>query len=330
MATYLGVEPTVFRKLRGNTSYYHKVEMTSEGLLRAFTQASNTHPHLAHLLNSCTILLLLQQHAMQPNSPGTFPPPPPRTPRMALRPLPTRARVKCTALFASSGSFFDISSDAHAKLNFGVPTGKSTLDAGYCDLPAEEQLLTLHCVSDMPPPHHRLGRHRRALHPHHAEPSSTMLDRFLTTCHRKRILSVPEKAHKDLGLLTLVIGPSPGLDACDSAGWWISVEDTPTGGAGTGGATANAAPGRTNTLLPHPRSVRLWRAPRLSPPPLLTPFLLFLSLHISTSSSSTAHADLCLLSIVFSLRPAPHVLISANKFTRSPLIGTFPPERLSK
>ncbi|KAF7350803.1 hypothetical protein MSAN_01641900 [Mycena sanguinolenta] len=122
----------------------------------------------------------------------------------------------------------------------------------------------------------------------------------------KRVVA---EAHKDLGILTLVVGASPGLDARDAAGRWISVEDAPPF-ALSQRLTATLLVGQSLTYLTGGLFAAGTHRVSVLPPP------------------SSAPEDAFRYSLVFALRPAPAARISTSVFSVSPLVPEFPPERL--
>ncbi|KAJ6586651.1 hypothetical protein B0H10DRAFT_1961669 [Mycena sp. CBHHK59/15] len=118
------------------------------------------------------------------------------------------------------------------------------------------------------------------------------------------------EGHKDLGIITLVVGQSPGLDARDLVtGQWISVEDTPHSATGAPRLTATLLAGQTLSYL--------------------TRGLYASGVHRVSVLPSTTPEDKYRYSLVFALRPSPTSTIETSKFETSPLIGKFPPARLS-
>ncbi|KAJ7752572.1 hypothetical protein B0H16DRAFT_1317458 [Mycena metata] len=260
-------------------------------------------------------------------------------------PLPPDLESLYAELFAQSASFFDLPSDAPAKVDYAAPTGKAGSDEGFSDIPGEKQLITLRRVSGTPPPLRNAATEAwdatgqifmRAIHDiagslelENREIFDAMSAEAQGFSPRTRASSllrlfrynrpppdaegrpggkkVVAEAHKDLGLLTLVVGQSPGLDARDHEGRWISVEDTPV--SGTQRLTATLLAGQTLTYLT--RGLYASGSHRVSVLPPSTP------------------DDRFRFSIVFALRPAPDARIDTAEFEKSPLIGKFPPVRLS-
>ncbi|KAK7050575.1 hypothetical protein R3P38DRAFT_2865961 [Favolaschia claudopus] len=264
-------------------------------------------------------------------------------------PLPPDLEAQYASLFSESAAFFDLAPDASEKVDFAAPAGTSASDEGFSDIQGEKQLITLRRVSGMPP----------CLQPAATSAWDATGQLFLGTVHdiadslelpdleifdemsseslgfpaksrassllrlfrynrpemgaRKKIVA---EAHKDLGLLTLVVGHSPGLDARDAAGNWISVEDAPAHSS----HGSNTAPRLTATLLGGQTLTYLTRGLYASGAHRVS---------VLPPSPSNPDDDKYRFSLVFALRPAPNALIETAKFEASPLVGKFPPERLS-
>ncbi|KAJ7466014.1 hypothetical protein FB451DRAFT_1093501, partial [Mycena latifolia] len=126
--------------------------------------------------------------------------------------------------------------------------------------------------------------------------------------------NVMAEAHRDLGLLTIVVGASPGLDARDLVtGEWVSVEDPPSGvgGAPSSGLTATIMSGQTLTYLMQG--------------------LYASGMHRVSVLPARPHTQdgEYRFSLVFAPRPAAGALIDTREFDRSPLIPPFSPAPLS-
>ncbi|KAJ7162844.1 hypothetical protein C8R46DRAFT_1101672 [Mycena filopes] len=258
-------------------------------------------------------------------------------------PLPPDLESLYAELFAQSASFFELPPDAPAKVDYAAPTGKAASDEGFADIPGEKQLITLRRLSGTPPPLRKSATEAwdatgqvflRAMHdiaesleladesifdamaaeaqgfsPRTRASSLLRLFRYNRPTEGGAKKKVVAEAHKDLGLLTLVVGHSPGLDVRDPvSGRWVSVEDTPAGGTGQR-LTATLLAGQTLTYLT--RGLYASGAHRVSVLPPSSP------------------SDQFRFSLVFALRPAPDALISTPLFEASPLIGKFPEARLS-
>ncbi|KAJ7662267.1 hypothetical protein B0H17DRAFT_1093740 [Mycena rosella] len=257
--------------------------------------------------------------------------------------LPPDLESVYATLFAESSVFFELPPDAQAKRDFAAPTGKAASDEGFSDIPGEKQLITLRSELKTPPQLREAAKTawnetgKLFLETIHdiAESLDRPLDLFdgmsveaTNFSEKDRAASllrlfrynrpgfnengglgmkkVVAEGHKDLGLLTLVVGQSPGLDARDPAtGQWVSVEDTPPG-----------APRLTATLLAGQTLTYLTRGLYAS------------GIHRVSVLPSTSPADKYRFSLVFALRPAPKSTIDTTKFEGG-LISKFPEERLS-
>ncbi|KAJ7266448.1 hypothetical protein B0H12DRAFT_161234 [Mycena haematopus] len=264
-------------------------------------------------------------------------------------PLPPDLESLYATLFAESASFFNLPPDAPAKADYAAPEGTNASDEGFSDIPGEKQLITLRRAGPSGTPRRlhsattaawaatgsvflaavrdiaaslelpdlaafdAMSAEAHAL-PERTRASSLLrLFRYTRPAHGAPRKVVAE-AHKDLGLLTLVVGHSPGLDARDAAGRWVSVEDAPRGGNG-GRLTATLLAGQTLTYLTNGLYASGAHRVSVLPSP--------------STSSSPDDADKYRLSLVFALRPAPDARISTATFELSPLIPPFPAARLS-
>ncbi|KAJ7641280.1 hypothetical protein FB45DRAFT_899841 [Roridomyces roridus] len=266
-------------------------------------------------------------------------------------PLPPELESLYADLFAESAHFFNLPSDSPIKLKHAAPPGKSASDEGFADIPGEKQLITLRRLSGIPDSATSEGS-AHTLHSATTAAWNATGELFLDTAHTiaeslgleedvfdelsadskglpassrassllrlfrykrppqdtpggKKIVA---EEHKDLGILTLVIGHSPGLDARDpTTGEWHSVEDAPP--PGWGKLTATLLCGRT-----------LW---------YLTRGLYASGDHRVSVRAPSSPDDLYRFSLVFALRPFYTAPIETDVFARSPLIGPFPPARIS-
>ncbi|KAF7316758.1 hypothetical protein HMN09_00408900 [Mycena chlorophos] len=255
-------------------------------------------------------------------------------------PLPPDLEALYSALFDSSAEYFALPADAEEKTRFAAPSGAAASDEGYADIPEEKQLITLRRQSGMPPTlketsniawnatgkmfldtvHNiaeclelegdlglfdEMSAESNGFAEKERAASLLRLFRYNRPMEGKEKRVVAE-AHKDLGLLTLVVGSSPGLDAKDvHSRQWVSVED----GGRPGKLTATLLAGQTMSYLT--RNLFTAGPHRVS---VLPP-----------ADDNDPHR----FSIVFALRPAPNARISTDRFARSPLVGPFPPELLS-
>ncbi|KAJ6546656.1 hypothetical protein DFH09DRAFT_1170703 [Mycena vulgaris] len=255
--------------------------------------------------------------------------------------------VLATQGWLSSSTFFDLPSDSPEKVQFAAPAGKAASDEGFSDIAGEKQRITLRRLSGTPPLLRKAGpeawdatgqlfletirgiagsleledvhvfddmsSEAQGFSKTQRAPSLLRLFRYnrpgLDAHGMQGTKKVVAEGHKDLGILTLVLGQSPGLDARDPAtGQWVSVEDAPGGGGGPC-LTATLLAGQTLTYL--------------------TRGLYASGVHRVSVLPSTTPEDKYRFSLVFALRPSPTSTIATPKFEQSPLTGLFPPERLS-
>ncbi|KAJ7470121.1 hypothetical protein B0H11DRAFT_2041472 [Mycena galericulata] len=259
-------------------------------------------------------------------------------------PLPPDLESIYATLFTDSAAFFNLPADSPDKLNYAAPSGKDASDEGFAEIPGEKQLITLRRSTRIPPPlrdtataawsatgalfldaisaiaeslelpdqsaFDGLSSEARGALPDSGRAASLLrLFRYdrppADTPTAKTIVA---EAHKDLGLLTVVVGRSPGLDVRDpGTGEWVSVED----GGGEGRLTATLLAGQTLSYLT--RGLYASGVHRVSvlPPP--------------ASAPHERHR----FSLVFALRPAAAAPVHTDVFAQSPLIGPFPPAPLS-
>ncbi|KAF7350805.1 hypothetical protein MSAN_01642100 [Mycena sanguinolenta] len=247
-------------------------------------------------------------------------------------PLQPALEYHCSTLFSAT-AYFALPPDAPEKTKYAAPSGTGASDEGFADLAGEKALITIRRAGSLAPLPHCAMRLRRRLElpqldafdemskeakgmPERGSPRAASLLRLFRYVRPESASGegkggerVVAEAHKDLGILTLVVGSSPGLDARDAAGRWISVEDAPPF-ASSQRLTTTLLVGQSLTYLTG--SLFAAGAHRVSvlPPP------------------SSAPEDAYRYSLVFALRPAPASLISTSVFSQSPLIPDFPPERL--
>ncbi|KAJ7200374.1 hypothetical protein GGX14DRAFT_372318 [Mycena pura] len=257
-------------------------------------------------------------------------------------PLPPDLEALYTRLFAQSASYFDLPSDAREKTAFAAPTGKAASDEGFSDIPGEKQLITLRRVSGTPASLREtamaawdatgalfldtvreIADSLELEDTHIFDEMSCEANGFAEKVRASSLLrlfrynrpdgtlgtkKIVAEGHKDLGLLTLVVGQSPGLDVRDvRTGAWVSVEETPPPGGAR--LTGTLLAGQTLTYLT--RGLYAAGSHRVSVLPPAAP------------------GDDYRFSLVFALRPTPDALIDTARFAASPLVGAFPPERLS-
>ncbi|KAJ7067079.1 hypothetical protein C8F01DRAFT_1120191 [Mycena amicta] len=179
-------------------------------------------------------------------------------------PLPPDLEQLYSNLLSSSADYFSLPPAASEKTRFAAPTGIAASDEGFADIPEEKQLITdstpdsangawnatgslfletMHNIAESLELEDDLGVFDEMC----IEAGAASLLRLFRYNRpppgsEKRVVA---EAHKDLGLLTLVVGSSPGLDARDAnTGQWISVEDAPTSRL-----TATLLAGQTLTYL---------------------------------------------------------------------------------
>lgn len=264
-------------------------------------------------------------------------------------PLPADLSARYAALFSASSAFFALPPDAPAKTRCAAPSGAAASDEGFAAIPGEKQLITLRRTARAP----GLLRDAAAdawgvtgelfLHAlegiadtleladlavfdemaaeargfEESKRASSLLRLFRyerpppeASGGTKKIVA---ESHKDIGLLTLVVGASPGLDARDPAtGAWVSVEDTPRGD------TPGTEPRLTATLLAGQTLT------------YLTQGLYAAGVHrVSVlPARSPAPEDAHRFSLVFALRPATAAIVDTARFEASPLIPPFPPDAI--
>ncbi|KAJ7466016.1 hypothetical protein FB451DRAFT_1486247 [Mycena latifolia] len=154
--------------------------------------------------------------------------------RLSSTPLPADLKGAAKDAWADTGALFSaVIEDIAASL--GLPADI------FAEMAAEANVASF----DREP-----GRASSLLHLFRYErPAADDPDFGVGVGARKNVVA---EAHRDLGLLTIVVGASPGLDARDLVtGEWVSVEDAPSGGgsAPSGGLTATIMSGQTLTYL---------------------------------------------------------------------------------
>lgn len=241
-------------------------------------------------------------------------------------------------LFNSSRQFFDLPEDSFHKTAFQAASGSAASEEGYSDLPGEKSILTVKAMNRCPELLQQqleiawnmtgaflrdvtrqiastLGLQPDVFDPF-VEPCSvlpqekrtpTLLRMFRYLRPQEGGATINAERHKDIGLLSLVIGHSPGLEVLDTAtGLWkaIESEEFVPGDAKvrSGGLTATLLVGETMSLLTRGRY------------------------------KAGVHRVLCApdrensyrFSIVYTLRPA--VAPVYTKLFESEIIGHFAPE----
>jgi isopenicillin N synthase-like dioxygenase len=240
------------------------------------------------------------------------------------------------ALFALSEQFFALPDGDAQKTAFAAPSGAQASEEGYSRIPGEKQILTCRSVPRSPEIVRDTVRAAWAAsgalmqsaakdiaHSLNLPPDaySTFVDPCVTFHEEKtptllRMFrydrpspgsepTVVAQPHRDLGMLSLVIGHTPGLDVFEPAspahpnGRWLSVEE-PTDPAGRG-LTATLLGGQVLNFLTQGR---------------YTPGVHRVSVRPADDTPFR-------FSLVFALRPAPAPMHTAC--FESPQIGPFPP-----
>ena len=191
-----------------------------------------------------------------------------------------------THLFAQTTNFFNLPPDSPEKTNYAAASGAAASEEGYSEIPNENSIMTVKTSSHCPPILRSelqtawdltgalLQKIITAI-AHTLELDPTVFAPFINPC-----INLPEttrtptltrmfrydrpprgadpkvnaERHKDLGLLSLVVGHSPGLQALDAtSNAWVSVEDEanlPPGSiTRSGGLTATLLSGETLAFL---------------------------------------------------------------------------------
>ncbi|CAF9921429.1 MAG: hypothetical protein HETSPECPRED_004539 [Heterodermia speciosa] len=241
-------------------------------------------------------------------------------------------------LFHSSRQFFDLPEDSFHKTTFQAASGSAASEEGYSDLPGEKSILTVKSISRCPELLKQqvetawnmtgalllditrqiastLGLQLNVFDPF-VEPCSvlprekrtpTLLRMFRYIRPQEGEATINAERHKDIGLLSLVIGHSPGLEVLDTAtGLWKAIESeefVPEGAKiRSGGLTATLLVGETMSLLTRGR----YKA----------------GVHRVLCAPDREHAYR--FSIVYTLRPAVAPLYT--KDFESEIVGHFAPE----
>ena len=188
-------------------------------------------------------------------------------------------------LFDSSRKFFDLPEDSFHKTTFQAASGSAASEEGYSDLPGEKSILTVKAMSRCPEILQQqvenawnitgaflldvtrqiastLGLQPDVFDPF-VEPCSvlprekrtpTLLRMFRYIRPQEGEATINAERHKDIGLLSLVIGHSPGLEVLDATtGLWKAIENEDFVPADakvrSGGLTATLLVGETMSLL---------------------------------------------------------------------------------
>jgi len=241
-----------------------------------------------------------------------------------------------TDLFAQSHKFFDLPADSPQKTTYQAVSGPAASEEGYSTIPREKSILTTRTSNRCPVILHdklktawdltgkfmqnittaiakTLGLDPNVFGPL-VEPCANLTDKKTPTQLRMFRYDRPQgikttvnaEKHKDLGLLSLVIGHSPGLQVLDtSASRWVSIEEepaiSPTSFARSDGLTATLLGGETLAFL----SRNKYKA----------------GVHRVVCAPASIINDPYRFSIVFTLRPAVAPLYTKN--FESDITGEF-------
>ncbi|KAJ6477056.1 hypothetical protein C8R45DRAFT_1077075 [Mycena sanguinolenta] len=226
------------------------------------------------------------------------------------------------ALFSASSAYFALPADPPEKTKYAAPSGVGVSDEGFADLLGEKALITIRRTGPAGTPAplrdatsaawHATGEVFLSAVRDVAEglelPGLDAFDEMTWGAEGSELAAIdavraplvrPDSAsdegkgkrvvaetHKDLGILTLVVGASPGLDPCDAAGSHPSR-----------GPIAH---------LPHGLFAAGTHRVSVLPPP------------------SSSPEDVYRYSVVFARRPATACRISTSTFSTSPLVPAFP------
>lgn len=190
-----------------------------------------------------------------------------------------------TLLFAQTSKFFNLPPESPEKTNYQAASGAAASEEGYSKIPNEKCIMTVktwnRCPStlrnELQTAWNLTGAflakittaiaHTLELHPDvfapfvtpcvtlpESERTPTLVRMFRYDRPQGTGSKTNAEKHKDLGVLSLVVGHSPGLQALDSkTNAWVSVEDEsnlPPGSiARSGGLTATLLAGETLAFL---------------------------------------------------------------------------------
>ena len=188
-------------------------------------------------------------------------------------------------LFSACRQFFDLPEKSTHKTDYKASSGSAASEEGYSDLPGEKSIMTIKTASRCPTILRRQAETAwnltgallngtiskiasslgldlnvfapfvdpcRALQPEEATPTLLRMFRYHRPQSGEPTLNAEK--HKDLGLLSLVVGHSPGLEVLDqSTGQWNAIEDEEfvpkDAKQRSGGLTATLLSGETMALL---------------------------------------------------------------------------------
>jgi len=241
-----------------------------------------------------------------------------------------------TNLFAQSHKYFDVPATSPQKTTYQAVSGPAASEEGYSKIPGEKSILTTRTSNQCPEILHdqlktawdltgqfmqnittaiasTLNLDPNVFAPF-VDPCAALTDTKTPTQLRMFRYDRPSgteptvnaERHKDLGLLSLVIGHSPGLQVLDiTANAWISIEESPAispaSTARSNGLTATLLCGETLAFL----SRNNYKA----------------GVHRVVCAPASAMNDPYRFSIVFTLRPAVAPLFMKN--FESAITGAF-------
>lgn len=242
-------------------------------------------------------------------------------------------------LFGLSASYFDLPEDSPEKTSVQAPNGARASEQGYSKIPGEKSILTVRTHDTCPPIlHHPLAQAWNVtgaflagicrsiaislqldpevfapfveacknLSPAPRTPTMLRMFRYDRPTGTEPIVTAEQ--HRDLGILSLVVGHSPGLQVLDQdSSQWIPIEEDsvipPEAKTRSGGLTATLLVGETLSFL-----TRGCYKP---------------GIHRVLCAPDGDHQYR--FSIVFALRPAVTPVYTRN--FESEITGTFPEEQ---
>lgn len=241
-----------------------------------------------------------------------------------------------TKLFSQSHKYFDLPADSPQKTAHQAVSGPSASEEGYSKIPREKSILTTRTSSRCPEILHDqlktawdlTGKFMQNITTAIASTLNldpSVFEPFVKPCATLTNTKTPTQLrmfrydrppgteptinaekHKDLGLLSLVIGHSPGLQVLDtSASRWVSIEEEPA----ISPATTARSNGLTATLLGGETLAFLSRNNYKA------------GVHRVLCAPASATKDPYRFSIVFTLRPALAPLYT--KDFESDITGAF-------
>lgn len=273
-----------------------------------------------------------------------------------------------TQLFAQTSKFFNLPPDSPEKTHHQAASGAAASEEGFSQIPNEKSIMTVKTAAHCPPllqPELQtawnltgafLGKIATAI-ARTLDLDPDVFAPFVAPCttlpqtHRTPTLvrmfrydrppppptgddtddrgpKVNAEKHKDLGILSLVVGHSPGLQALDShTNTWVSVEDDanlpPGSRARSGGLTATLLSGETLAFLSRGQyRAGVHRVVCAAPPSPPSP-----SPSAATEEQQQQEGggggDPYRFSIVYTLRAAPAPLFT--KRFESGVVGRFGP-----